>query len=191
MTLTYRSGEILFTELNRISDFLGFYVYGVTFVCTLLFLTGVFAFALTTPQPWLALAMVLPYLGFVIGMSGIRQAAAIGICYIALARWEKLSLAVKLGALAVAAGFHNSAVLLLPLILFFEQTLSLPQDRLDHCLVGGYRSRGRRKRRRCRLQPQVFRSQRPILWCLCSCPSVRLSRRALSSLARQIYGIRF
>ena len=117
----YKGKEFIFQYVNVLSDYLGYDVYGVTFICTAVFLVGIFSFALATPQPWLAIAMVLPYLGFIVGMSGIRQAAAIGICYTALARWEKLSLVVRLGSIGVAAGFHTSAVLMTPLLLFQTQ----------------------------------------------------------------------
>src|SRR5208337_4465291 len=113
--------EPLFTYLNVLSDTLGFYIYGVNFVCTLIFLIGIFSYANCTARPWLAIAAVTPYLCFVIGMSGIRQAAAIGISYIALANWSRLSTIVKLLFIAIAMGFHASAVFLVVLVLFDDR----------------------------------------------------------------------
>ena len=108
--------EPLFNYLNVISGTLGFYVYGVNFVCALIFLIGIFAYANCTARPWLAIAAVTPYLCFVVGMSGIRQAAAIGVSYIALANWSRLSIIVKLLFVAIAMGFHTSAVILIVLV---------------------------------------------------------------------------
>jgi hypothetical protein len=110
--------EPLFNYLNILSDRLGFYIYGVNFVCALIFLIGIFAYANCTARPWLAIAAVTPYLCFVIGMSGIRQAAAIGVSYIALANWSRFSVIVKLLFIAVAMGFHASAVILIVLVIF-------------------------------------------------------------------------
>ena len=57
--------------------------------------------------------MVIPYLGYIIGMSGIRQAAAVGIGSFALARWTRLSAILKLAMIVFAAEFHTSALFLL------------------------------------------------------------------------------
>jgi hypothetical protein len=113
--------EPLFTYLNVLSDTLGFYIYGVNFVCTLIFLIGIFAYANCTARPWLAIAAVTPYLCFVIGMSGIRQAAAIGVSYIALANWSRLSIIVKLLFIGIAVGFHTSALFLVVLVIFDDR----------------------------------------------------------------------
>jgi len=113
--------EYLFAYLVVLSDTLGFYIYGVNCVCTLIFLIGIFAYANCTARPWLAIAVVMPYLCFVIGMSGIRQAAAIGVVYIALANWSRLSIIVKLLFIAVATGFHTSAVVFVVLVLFDDR----------------------------------------------------------------------
>jgi EpsG family len=113
--------EPLFAYLNVLSGTFGFYVYGVNFICTLIFLIGIFAYANCTARPWLAIAAVTPYLCFVIGMSGIRQAAAIGVCYIALANWSRLSTIVKLLFIAIAMGFHTSAIILVVLVILDDR----------------------------------------------------------------------
>jgi EpsG family len=113
--------EPLFNYLNILSDRLGFYIYGVNFVCALIFLIGIFAYANCTARPWLAIAAVTPYLCFVVGMSGIRQAAAIGVGYIALANWSRLSVIVKLLFIVIAMGFHTSAVILIVLVIFDDR----------------------------------------------------------------------
>ncbi|MCB0359226.1 MAG: EpsG family protein, partial [Bdellovibrionales bacterium] len=109
--------EQAFLVINRMSDAMGLGIYGVNFVCALLFLTGVFSYAITTSRPWLALGVVIPYLTFIIGMSGIRQAAALGISFFALARWARLSLPSKLILIVLAAEFHAAAVSMLVFII--------------------------------------------------------------------------
>jgi hypothetical protein len=110
--------EPLFNYLNVLSSTLGYYIYGVNFVCALIFLIGIFVYANCTARPWLAIAAVTPYLCFVIGMSGIRQAAAIGVSYIALANWSRLPIIAKLLSIAIAMGFHTSAAILVVLVVF-------------------------------------------------------------------------
>jgi hypothetical protein len=113
--------EPLFNYLNVLSGTLGFYIYGVNFVCALIFLIGIFAYANRTARPWLAISAVTPYLCFVVGMSGIRQAAAIGVSYIALAHWSRFSVIVKLLFVVIAMGFHTSAVILIVLLIFDDR----------------------------------------------------------------------
>src|SRR3954454_1379064 len=106
-----------FFALNKVSELLGFDLQGVVFVCALLFLVGVFAYAAQTASAWIALGVVTPYLIFVIGMSGIRQAAAIGIIYFLLARWTRFSFITKAAMILGAASLHTSALIAMLLLL--------------------------------------------------------------------------
>ena len=103
--------------LNKLSASLEFGFAGVVFVGSLLFLYGSFVYARGTTNPWLAIAVITPYLVLVISMSGIRQSCAIGIGLLLFARWSRLSLISKLALIAFAATFHNSAVILLLFVL--------------------------------------------------------------------------
>jgi hypothetical protein len=105
--------EPAFSLLNMASDALGFGVYGVNLVCASLFVGGLLAFALRTTFPWVAMVVVVPYLVYVVSMSGVRQAAAMGICFFMLSRWWQLSLPARLGYILLAAMFHASAVVFL------------------------------------------------------------------------------
>jgi hypothetical protein len=110
-----------FFALNRVSDLLGFGLQGVMFVCALVFLIGIFAYATQTASAWMAVAVVTPYLIFVIAMSGIRQAAAMGIIYFLLSRWTKFGFITKLILIMGAATVHNSALCALLLLMFEER----------------------------------------------------------------------
>jgi len=104
--------------LNKVSDWLGLGFPGVIFTGSLIFLYGCFSYARNTSNPWLAVAAVMPYLIFIISLSGIRQACAIGIGFFLFARWEKSSLISKVALVAVAVSFHNSAGVLLLFVIF-------------------------------------------------------------------------
>ena len=107
-----------FFLINKLADALGWDLPGVNAMCAGLFLFGLYRFAATTANPWLATAAVLPYLVFIVSMSGVRQAAAIGLAFLALSRWRESGLIWKLGLIALAASFHNSAVVFLIFVLW-------------------------------------------------------------------------
>ena len=110
-----------FFALNKIADLLGFGLQGVVFVCALVFLLGIFAYAAQTASAWIALAAVVPYLIFVVAMSGIRQAAAMGIVYFVLARWSRFSYIKKASIILGAATLHTSALFALLLLLIEDR----------------------------------------------------------------------
>ena len=97
---------------NKISETLGWGVYGVNLICSAIFLSGIYAFARRTWNPWLAVAMVVPYLVFIVGMSGIRQAAAIGLGFHLLASWQARGNVFKVLLILAAMSIHSSAILL-------------------------------------------------------------------------------
>ena len=107
-----------FFLVNKFSDWLGFGYAGVIFVGSLIFLYGCFSYARKTLNPWLAVAAVMPYLIFIISLSGIRQACAIGIGFYLFAHWERSSLVEKVAVIALAVSFHNSAGVLLLFVIF-------------------------------------------------------------------------
>ena len=86
-------------------------------VAAIILLTGIFSFARITPQPWLAILSATPYLIIVIGMTGIRQAMAVGIVLFALARWHRITMLKKVMYLLIASLFHTSALTNVLLIL--------------------------------------------------------------------------
>ncbi len=118
--------EPSFFLLNKLSESLGFGLYGVIFFCAFVFLWGVFSYALTTSNPWLAISVVMPYFIFIIGLSGIRQATAIGFAFYMLANWNTSSIIAKVFFLVLATSFHNSAIVLcIYPILFYQGRLFL------------------------------------------------------------------
>jgi hypothetical protein len=111
-------GEPAYFMLNNFSEEMGWGLHGVMFVCALLFLWGLVSYSAKTPDPWLALGVVLPYLVFVVGMSAIRQAAAIGICYYMLAHRKDWPLLVNVALIGLATMFHTSAAVFMVFLLY-------------------------------------------------------------------------
>lgn len=93
-----------------LSEISGYHVTLSNFFAALLLMTGVFAFARRTSNPWLAVVAATPYLIIVMGMSGVRQTMAAGIVLFLFSRWERTPLIARVFYLMAAALFHTSAL---------------------------------------------------------------------------------
>ena len=101
--------------LNWISSQQDWGVFGTNLIYGALFSFGLIAFCRNQPRPLLALAVAVPYLVIVLAMGYSRQGVAIGIVmlgFIALAQRKTLKFVLLIG---IAALFHKSAVILLPI----------------------------------------------------------------------------
>ena len=92
--------------------------YFVNLICGFLFTLGLFSFCYRQPNPWLALTVAIPYLVTVVAMGYTRQGVAIGLSMLALAALNSGGLLRFLLWIGVAASFHKSAVILIPLAIF-------------------------------------------------------------------------
>ena len=99
--------------------------YFVNLMAGLLFSVGVVAFCRQQPRPWLALAVAVPYMVIVVGMGYSRQAIALGLALLGLAGIARHSNLQFVLCVALAATFHKSAVLLVPIAV-----LATPGSRL-------------------------------------------------------------
>jgi hypothetical protein len=108
-------GDPGYRLLEWISLKLGWGVYGVNLIGGAIFAFGLAVFCRNLPRPWLALAVAVPYLVTVVGMGYTRQGVAIGVGMLALVALEKRSLRTFVVLVFLAASFHKSAVLLLPI----------------------------------------------------------------------------
>lgn len=91
-------------------------VYGTNLVAGVIFSFGLFAFARTTRNPWMALVAAVPYLVTVIAMSATRQSLALGFMLLAFARWKEAGTLQRIVLILAAAAFHLSAVFCLAFV---------------------------------------------------------------------------
>lgn len=105
--------EPAFAVLLWISAKLGTGVYGTNLVVAIMLVAGIFRFARSTPLPWVAVAVSLPVLVIVVGMSAVRQASAIGVLLWLASDWSTSSLKRRVAYTLVAAMFHFSAIFFL------------------------------------------------------------------------------
>lgn len=92
-------------------------IYLVNTACAVLFSYGLLVFCRAQPRPWLALTVAVPYLVIVVAMGYTRQGVAIGLAMVALVALERGGVWRFIVWIALAAAFHKSAVILVPLAL--------------------------------------------------------------------------
>jgi len=89
----------------------------VNLLCGAIFTWGLMRFAEAQQRPWLAIVVAIPYLVIVVAMGYTRQAVAIGLIMAGLANYTRTGSMLRFAIyVAVAATFHKTAVVALPLI---------------------------------------------------------------------------
>lgn len=102
--------------VNWLTYRLGVEIWAVNLLCAAGFMWGVVRFSRRQPNPWLTMLIAVPYLIIVVAMGYTRQAVAIGFVFAIISDLERGSL-IRLAIYAVlAAAFHKSSVVVLPLI---------------------------------------------------------------------------
>lgn len=112
----FERGDPGFFGLMWLAHELDFEIWVVNLVCAAIFTAGLMAFAKRQRNPWLAVAVGVPYLVIVVAMSATRQATAIGLILLGLAAFADKSLYRFMFWIFVAALFHASALLMLPIV---------------------------------------------------------------------------
>lgn len=113
-------GDPGYKALNWMMAQWGWGIVGVNLVAAIIFVTGLTLFCRQQPKPWLAFAVAVPYLVVVVAMGYTRQGIAIGLFMWAITYLERGKLKYYLALLIVAALFHKSAVLMIPLGIFLQ-----------------------------------------------------------------------
>ena len=107
-------------------------IWQVNLVCGLIFAWGLQRFARAQASPLLAMCVAVPYLVVVVAMGYSRQAVAIGILMAGLASVISGGSTIRFAAyVAVAALFHTTAVVMLPLVAFAQK-----RSRLVNLIAG-------------------------------------------------------
>jgi hypothetical protein len=108
-------GDFLFSSIVWLLRNNGYNYWALNLVCAAIFLFGLIVYARRLPNPWLAVAVAFPYLILVVGMSGIRQSAAIGLLFLALGAFFERRFALAALFLMVGSLFHSSVIIVLGL----------------------------------------------------------------------------
>lgn len=107
-------------SLNWVMSDFGFDIYSVNLICAVIFMIGLIIFSRRQPNPWLALAVAVPYLVTVVAMGYTRQAVALGFVFWGVSALDKGSFKQFIVLVILAATFHKSAVLMIGLGMFLQ-----------------------------------------------------------------------
>lgn len=105
-----------YAALNWIGARLGLGIWFVNLICAAIFMWGLLRFSRRQPNPWLAMAIAVPYLVIVVAMGYSRQGVAIGIVLGMLAVFERTTPLRMVFYIIAAAAFHKSALVVLPVV---------------------------------------------------------------------------
>ncbi|MBC7619389.1 MAG: EpsG family protein [Candidatus Saccharibacteria bacterium] len=109
------TGDPAYSSLNWLAARTDLGPYFVNTVCAVLFAWGLVVFCRAQPRPWLALVVAMPYLVTVVAMGYTRQGTAIGLAMVGLAALSDRKILRFVVFVVLAAAFHKSAVILMPL----------------------------------------------------------------------------
>ena len=89
----------------------------VNLICAAIFVWGLARFAEAQERPWLAMVVATPYLVIVVAIGYTRQGVSIGLIMAGLAAYSRTGSVLRFAAyVAVAATFHKTAIVALPLV---------------------------------------------------------------------------
>ena len=111
-------GDPAYSLLNWLAFETGLGVYFTNTVCAALFAWGLLEFCRAQPRPWLAMVVAVPYLVIVVAMGYTRQGVAIGLVMVGMVALNQGQLYKFAGWLILAALFHKSALIMLPVAVF-------------------------------------------------------------------------
>jgi hypothetical protein len=106
--------------LNWISYQMDGSVYLVNVMSALFFISCLIVFCRAQPLPFLAFSVAMPYLIAVISMGYTRQGIALGFAMLGLKYLSDGGVKRYLVFIVIGAFFHKSAVILLPLVIFYH-----------------------------------------------------------------------
>jgi hypothetical protein len=108
-------GDPAYRLLNLLAVRQGWNISGVNLISGFLFSIGLIIFCRGLPRPWLALTIAIPYLVIVVAMGYTRQSIALGLSMLGLVALMRKENRMFVIWIILAATFHKSAVLLLPI----------------------------------------------------------------------------
>ena len=104
--------------LNKFMSEIDFGIYGVNFVCGMIFSIGLMIFTRRQERPWLALTVSVPYIITIVAMGYTRQAVALGFIMWGLAEFADKKFIKFVIFTVFAATFHKTAVVMIGIGVF-------------------------------------------------------------------------
>lgn len=113
-------GDPFYHLFNWISQIFDWGMIGTNVLCGVIFSFCLVKFCFAMPRPWLALLVSIPNIVIVMGMGYTRQGVALSLVMLALLSLTKGNVLKFLFWTLIAAAFHKSAVLMMPLAGFIN-----------------------------------------------------------------------
>jgi hypothetical protein len=110
-----RKGDPGYQVLEWVAHRFEWDVYGINLMAGSIFAYGLIRFCNSLPRPWLALVAAVPYLIIVLGMGYSRQGIALGCLMAGFVAQGKGRVRSFVAWALLAATFHKSAVLVIPM----------------------------------------------------------------------------
>jgi hypothetical protein len=111
-------GDPGYQLLNWVVQRAGLGIWAVNLIAGTIFVWGLGRLARTQPLPWLTVLVAIPYLVIVVAMGYSRQAVAIGIIMAGYAGLKNNASLLRFTLyVALAASFHKTAIVVLPLLI--------------------------------------------------------------------------
>jgi hypothetical protein len=108
--------------ISSFSITLGTSIYGVNFICAIIFTGGLLNLSRAQPYPWLAILVAIPYLIIVVAMGYTRQATAIGFLMYAFGQLVRGRVVAYLALVLMAGSMHSTAFVFAALVMFRPST---------------------------------------------------------------------
>jgi hypothetical protein len=119
--LTVPNSDPGYSILNWVAQPFHLRIWFVNLTCAAIFLWGLAKLAAQQPHPWLFFATMISYGLVVVGMGYTRQSVAIGLVAAAFASFRDRGTMGAAFYIILAALFHKSAIVMLPLIALAER----------------------------------------------------------------------
>ena len=113
---SFPNSDPAYSILNWAASQVGLGIWFVNLVCGAALVAGIMSIAVRQPNPWLVFVAAVPYLIIVVGMGYTRQSAAIGFTMMAINSMLDRRIVKALVLTMIAALFHQTAVILVPII---------------------------------------------------------------------------
>ena len=107
--------------LNALSSKFNWGIYGVNFICAMIFLLGLYYFLRELEYPLMGLLISYPYLIMVVGMGYTRQSVAIGLTLLSLVNIKKDRNILAFLLIVIAATFHKTATIAILYFIFSKK----------------------------------------------------------------------
>ena len=101
--------------------------FGVTLLCAAISMTGLIVFLRRQVNPWLGLAVAVPYLIIVVYMGYMRQGVALGLIMWSITFLERGKFLRSFGLVMLAVTFHKSAVLMANPTVYCRNCILIPR----------------------------------------------------------------